>query len=436
MLEQIIGNSDLKKYLTTFGTGEMMLVEGDDSQDLYILVSGELDVLKGNKKMWEIAEPGSIFGEMSFLMGTKRTATVKAKNDVEAICIPKKQVTTFLNEFPDVARDIAKLLAKRLGEASQVVYGLKEFCDQLPDAVLLIDKDGNIFSWNTAAENLYGRNWDQTSNKSVEDIYEEPQAYRDFLDEVRARYSVREKILKIKHPEQGTRFVSTSTTVLYDGHHNFRGVLSLGRDVTAIQNLERRYRRIRYWLLPSFILLGLLTATIFYGYPRFLEGYHSMDERKQELRNQLAKDYVLLRSLLVNHLARDNKPKTSQLMKEFFNIQETALIPYTGLVLLDRNKKVFDAYSLKMDTKTLEMAGSSYAGIEFRGSERSLHRVLSLYRADKDHPMGSKGIEIAFEMNKDNQFLGWLVFQMNVDLLAKRYGLDEETLKKFQFKES
>jgi PAS domain S-box-containing protein len=234
MLEQIIGNSDLKKYLTTFGTGEMMLVEGDDSQDLYILVSGELDVLKGNKKMWEIAEPGSIFGEMSFLMGTKRTATVKAKNDVEAICIPKKQVTTFLNEFPDVARDIAKLLAKRLGEASQVVYGLKEFCDQLPDAVLLIDKDGNIFSWNTAAENLYGRNWDQTSNKSVEDIYEEPQAYRDFLDEVRARYSVREKILKIKHPEQGTRFVSTSTTVLYDGHHNFRGVLSLGRDVTAI----------------------------------------------------------------------------------------------------------------------------------------------------------------------------------------------------------
>lgn len=123
-------------------------------------------------------------------------------------------------------------------------------------------------------------------------------------------------------------------------------------------------------------------------------------------------------------------------MKEFFNIQETALIPYTGLVLLDRNKKVFDAYSLKMDTETLEMAGSSYAGIEFRGSERSLHRVLSLYRADKDHPMGSKGIEIAFELNKDNQFLGWLVFQMNVDLLAKRYGLDEETLKKFQFKES
>ena len=69
MLEEIIGNSDLKKYLTTFNTGEMMLVEGDDSQDLYILVSGELDVLKGNKKMWEIAEPGSIFGEMSFLSG-------------------------------------------------------------------------------------------------------------------------------------------------------------------------------------------------------------------------------------------------------------------------------------------------------------------------------------------------------------------------------
>ncbi len=436
MLEEIIGDSDLKKYLTTFDPGQMMLVEGDDSQDLYILVSGNLDVLKGNKKMWEIKEPGSIFGEMSFLLGTKRTASVQAKNEVEAICIPKNEVTTFLNEFPDVAQEIAKLLAKRLGEASQVLYGLKEFCDQLPDAVLLIDRDGNIFSWNTAAESLYGRNWNQTSNRSAEEIYEEPQAYRDFLDEVRARYSVREKILKIKHPEKGTRLISTSTTVLYDGHHNFKGVLSLGRDVTAVQNMERRYRRIRYWLIPSFILLGLLTATIFYGYPRFLVGYQTMDARKQELRNQLAKDYVLLKSLLANHLADGNKSKTSPLMKEFLDIQETSSLPYTGLVLLDEDKKVFDAYSINLATQTEEIAGSSYAGIEFQGSERSLHRVLSLYRVDKDHPMGCKGIEVAFELNKDNEFLGWLVFQMDMHLLGKRYDLDEEGLKRLQFKET
>lgn len=433
MLDDVINNPDLNRYLTSFETGQTIMVEGDDSQDLYILVSGELEILKGSKKIWEIADRGAIFGEMSFLMGSKRTATVKAKDDVEAICIPRKNITAFLSEFPGVSREIAKLLAERLGETSQILHGLKEFCDQLPDAVLLTDKDGNIFSWNTAAENLYGLDWREMHHKSVEDIYVEPEAYRDFLDEVQARYSVREKILKIKHLEKGTRFVSTSTTLLYDGHHNFKGVLSLGRDVTAVQNLERRYRRIKYWLLPSFILLGLLSAAIFFGYPYFSKGFETMDVKKQELRNQLAKDYVLLKSLLANHFAAGDRSKTSQLMKEFFDVQENTSMPYTGLILLDESKKVFDAYS-NTETENKNMVGNSYAGIEFQGSERSIHRVLSLYRTHKDYPMGYRGIEVAFEIRKENQFLGWLVFQMDVDLLEKAYDLDEESLKKFQFR--
>jgi PAS domain S-box-containing protein len=244
-----------------------------------------------------------------------------------------------------VAAEIAKLLAKRLGEASQVIHGLKEFCDQLPDAVLLTDKNGQILSWNTAAKNLYGRNWDQTMDRSVEDIYETPEAYKAFVDEVKQRYSVREKVLKIRHPEKGTRFVSTSTTLLYDGHHNFKGVLSLGRDVTAVQKLERRYRRIRNWLVPSFIVLALAAMTIFFGHSRLLTGLQTMDARKEALRNQLAKDYFLLKSLLSNHFAAGDTAKTSQLMKEFFDIQDAASMPYTGLVLLDKDKKVFNAYS-------------------------------------------------------------------------------------------
>ncbi len=432
MLDEVIDNPGLGRYVTSFKPGHTVVVEGDDSQDLYILVSGELDIFKGDKKIYEMTERGSIFGEMSFLLGAKRTATVKARNEAQAIRVPKDEVTTFLREFPDVAGGIAKLLAQRLGEASQVIHGLKEFCDQLPDAVLLTDKKGTILSWNTAAKNLYGRDWDQTGDKSVEGIYEEPEAYKKFLDEVKTRYSVREKILKIRHPETGTRFVSTSTTLLYDGHHNFKGVLSLGRDVTAVQNLERRYRRIRNWLLPSFILLTLVTTTLYFGYPRLSSDYHTMGAKRQELRNQLAKDYVLLKSLLANHFASGNKSKTSRLMKEFFEIQEATSMPYTGLVLLDEDKKVFDAYST-MESQGDQIIGSTYAGIEFRGPEKSIHKVLSLYRASKNHPMGSKGVEIAFALRKEHHSLGWLVFQLDVDFVERTYGLDEESLQTFQF---
>ncbi len=46
---------------------------------------------------------------------------------------------------------------------------------------------------------------------------------------------------------EGIRSIATSMTVLYDGHHNFQGVLSMGRDVTRIKELEKKYKRAGYW---------------------------------------------------------------------------------------------------------------------------------------------------------------------------------------------
>ena len=103
MLDEIINNPDLDKYVIEFEAGHIVFLEGDDSQDLYILISGQVDVIKGTKKITEIYEAGALFGEMSFLLEAGRTATVKAKSDVKAICIPKEEVTTFLNKFPKVA---------------------------------------------------------------------------------------------------------------------------------------------------------------------------------------------------------------------------------------------------------------------------------------------------------------------------------------------
>jgi len=121
-------------------------------------------------------------------------------------------------------------------------------------------------------------------------------------------------------------------------------------------------------------------------------------------------------------------------MKEFFDIQDKTSTPYIGLLLLDREKKVFSSHSIKSCIDVKKMVGSSYSSIEFKGNENSLHRVLTVYRADKEHPMGHKGIEVSFEVTKENQFMGWLIFQMDVDLLLQEYGIDEEGLKQFEFK--
>jgi len=434
MLADIIRKTKLDKYTVTYKKGQILFLEGDDSQDLYVLVSGYLDVIKGDTKITRITEKGSLFGEMSFLLGSRRTATVKAGTDVKTIRIPKEEITGFLNEFPEVASEISKILAQRLDESSQILYGLKDFCNQLPDAVVLTDKDGKILTWNEAAERIYGRTWDQVRDKSLEEIFEEPQDYKSFPEEVKGRYSVREKIFKIKHPEKGVRFISTSTSVLYDGHQNFQGLLSIGRDVTPVKRMERKYRIARFWLIPSFVIFALLIMAILYGYPYFSKGCQIMDVRKENLRNQIAKDYLVLKSLLSDPFFAGDRTKTNQILKDFFAIQEIDTIPYRGFILLDQEKRVFDAYAIEPERDIRKMLGSSYAGIDFQGNDRSIHKVLVLYRADENHPMGRKGIEVAFEIKKEGLPLGWGVFQMNMDIL-KEHDIDEEGLKKFHFKE-
>jgi PAS domain S-box-containing protein len=433
LLEEIINDQTLRnRYLKSFQGGDVLFKEEDESQDLYILLSGHLEVFKGDKKISEITDQGSLFGEASFLLGTRRTATLKAEGPIQALRIPKNEVDRFLSDFPAAAQKIGQLLAKRLDEASQVVYGLRQICDKLPDAVILSDRDGKILAWNVAAENLYGRDWHQMKMGAVEDIYEEPRAYKDFLEDVQSQLSVSERVLKIRHPQKGTRFVSTSTTVLYDDRQNFQGVLSIGRDVTSVQRMQRRYRRARIWLVPGFILLVLLAGAVFFGYPYFSRGVQTTDLRKQEIRNLFAKDFLLLSSLLAEPFAAGDRPKITQVMKDFFRVQVTKDVPYTGLILLEPNKMVFDSFSIESGIGGESLVGNSYAGIPFQGNEQSLFRILVLYRADKRHPMGQRGVEIAFPMEKGGRQLGWLLFQLDMNFLKKNYDLDEEGLRRLQ----
>lgn len=435
MLDEVLNDPHLSEYLTTYKNGQTLFLEGDDSHDLYILVSGELGIFKGSTEIASVSEPGAIFGEMSFILRSTRTATIKAESDVQALCIPENQISTIIQDFPDIAQEITNALAQRLDESSRTVYGLKEASDQLPDAVIMTDVDGKILTWNRVAEELYGREQIHFHQAHLRDLYEDQDEFDEFQKEVQTKFSVREKILRINHPEKGNCYLSISATALYDGHHNYQGILSLGRDVTSMRALEKRNRRIRMLLVPMFLLLGFLAVAVFLGYPYFFEGIQAVNTQDHNLMNRLKRDSLLLKSLLVSHLETGDKEETSQLMENFFQIQDTSALPYTGLVILDGDKVVLNAYSLKLGREALEAVGSTYANIEFEGNKGSPHRVLTLYRTDKEHPTGSKGIEIAFEMKKKNQFIGWLLFQMNLAFLDKENGINIKDLKNYEFKE-
>ena len=430
-----IGNlPELDKYLVLFEAGETVFLEGDTSRDIYFLVQGSFEIYKDDKKIAVISEPNSLVGEMAFLLGEKRTSTVKAGEPVKAIRIPADTISDFLVNFPALAPQISKTLARRLQETTRVAHGLKEFCDQLPDAVIMTDQDRKILTWNRAAERLHGRTWEQMKGHSLAEVYQDPKEYRHFVDDIHAGRSLTEKILTIKHPDEEARSISTSTTVLYDGHHNVNGFIFLARDVTRTKMLEQRYRRIKSWLIPVSALAVLLIVAIFFSISSFSRGVRILDQRKVSFRNRIIEDSRSLAPVLTGLRARGNSRAIDMVLKDYFATRNPEFFGITGLTVLDRDKQVIHSFVPPGRGWQVEI-GHSYSGISFKGYGHSPYKLLSLFHADADHPMGRKGVEIAYALHwpAGEGEADWLLFQLDMERLNNDFGVDEKILSKIKF---
>jgi hypothetical protein len=222
-------------------------------------------------------------------------------------------------------------------------------------------------------------------------------------------------------------------TVLYDGSRKFQGVLSIGRDVTSVKRMERRLKLFFLWLAPLVLLAAALAAVIVYGFPYFLQGRRTISIQHREFKTVLAKDFFLLKKLITDPLLKLDQAKTTSLMREFFELQDSQTSPYTGLVLLDRDKVVIDAYSPIPGRDSKRMVGTTYGRLHFEGDKDSLHKVLTVYRRNKKTNTQYRGVEIAFELLRDGRTVGWLLFQVDPKKLKKQYGLTAESLQDLHF---
>ena len=429
----IINQPDMQQYAKTFAPGETLFLEGDYSQDMYILVSGKLDIYKGDKKIAELADPGTTAGELSYLFGSKRTATIKALNNVEAIMVPADHIKNVLRKYPPISHEITLRLAKRLEETTKIMHGLREFNDQLPDAIIMADKERNILSWNQAAEKLHGRTWEQMKGYPLANLYEDTQEYEQFVSDVQAGNSLREKELVVKHPDGNKRFVSTSTTVLYDGHHNVEGFIFLSRDVTNIKDLEKKYKRTKRWLIPLVAFFCVAMISLFFTFPYLSRGSRILDYKKATFETRIIQDSQNLSSSIASYLAVENFTAIKGIMQIYFENENPEHFGINGLAILDRNKKVKSAYSTKTRDKAA-IIDSSYSGIKFKGDEEAAYKLLTLFRSDKEHRMGTKGVEIAYEIRQGNgEITNWLIFQLEMEHLDREYGIDTKILSKLDF---
>jgi anti-sigma regulatory factor (Ser/Thr protein kinase) len=103
--------------------GEVIFKENATSNSLYYIVSGEYQVIIAGKDIAVLSPEDIFLGEMSFLLGNKRSATVIAKTEGKLVEISRSSFTDAIKAYPNYGIFLSKLLARRLKEANQRYVG-------------------------------------------------------------------------------------------------------------------------------------------------------------------------------------------------------------------------------------------------------------------------------------------------------------------------
>jgi CRP-like cAMP-binding protein len=106
--------------------GETVFSEGEVGASLYVLASGEVEVIRragaGAEKVLTVLAAPEVFGEMSLIDREQRSATVRARTDCVALQLTAENFATFRKHTRDgftlVVVNIARLLSGRLRETN------------------------------------------------------------------------------------------------------------------------------------------------------------------------------------------------------------------------------------------------------------------------------------------------------------------------------
>ncbi len=106
-----------------FNGGEVVFREGDASDTCYIVRSGRARAIREHPDGRSITlanfGPGEIFGELAMFDDERRSATIEAIEETEAIAILGGDMRRLLREHPDIAVKLISALGRRLRETNE-----------------------------------------------------------------------------------------------------------------------------------------------------------------------------------------------------------------------------------------------------------------------------------------------------------------------------
>jgi len=113
----------LLSQMQEFGSGEVVIKQGDHESDMFLVLAGEVAIIfwnGENDRRIAKCSSGQVFGEVGFSGDIERTATVKTITDATLLRFDAEKVASSLRFYPRIAAklngNISKILGRHLAE--------------------------------------------------------------------------------------------------------------------------------------------------------------------------------------------------------------------------------------------------------------------------------------------------------------------------------
>lgn len=150
-LDRLVAEMDV----VNLNSGDILFREGDPGEHLYVVVSGELEILMApytdDELILNLLHAGEYLGEMSLIQpGGLRTASARARGDVVLLSMSRDQFRDLLQRHPELSSTMVNVLSQRLDNTNVSTFRdlteknrqLQQAFDELKAAQeLLIEKE-------------------------------------------------------------------------------------------------------------------------------------------------------------------------------------------------------------------------------------------------------------------------------------------------------
>ncbi|MBB4615616.1 Crp/Fnr family transcriptional regulator [Novosphingobium taihuense] len=120
-LSDIIARGQVRSWKS----GQVLMSQGEEGKSLFIVLKGlarvSMVAANGREIILDYAEPGHVLGEIAFLDGGDRTATVEAIDPVEALVLTRGAFAEIIDKHKGLSLRLLKAMARRLRQNNAVI---------------------------------------------------------------------------------------------------------------------------------------------------------------------------------------------------------------------------------------------------------------------------------------------------------------------------